>query len=294
LESPLSPKQDIIEQLLSERESLEALEQAAVKARKLGVSEQAILEAKFLFHVDRAEDAEIAALLPRFIKQRDQFKLADSEIFGSEDDWLAVVEYVHAIAAMEKGDKSAFKHHITEAFWLSPRQGAVFAPHIDRVRLLDAMKKVRVDLAEPFSDILEAKTASLGELVAGYDGLLLHFWSPLSPECEATLSDFFVTAESLIENRVAVVSILPETSEKVVAAAKSMLAGTKRDVPGKWIVDSTESPVTETLRIQTLPTVVLLSKEGRVLFNGHPTNGDFWEALKTLNPAIVRPEAKEE
>lgn len=56
----MSPKDDVMEQLFSERESAEALEKAIQSARKLGISEQAILESKFLFHIDRAEDAEIA------------------------------------------------------------------------------------------------------------------------------------------------------------------------------------------------------------------------------------------
>ncbi|MBC7980995.1 MAG: hypothetical protein H7Y36_10575, partial [Armatimonadetes bacterium] len=44
-ESPMLPKEDALEQLLSERESLEALEKAVIEARALGITEQAILEA---------------------------------------------------------------------------------------------------------------------------------------------------------------------------------------------------------------------------------------------------------
>lgn len=142
----LSAKEEIMEQLFSERDSSEALAQAILSARKLGVSEQAILESKFLFHVDRAEDAELAKMLPQLLKQSEHFKLSESEIFGSEDDWLAIVEYVRAIAALQVGDKQAFKKHITEAFWLSPRQGAAFAPHIERLRLMDAMSEVEIDM----------------------------------------------------------------------------------------------------------------------------------------------------
>ena len=291
--SPLSPKEDALEQLLSERESQEALDKAVITARKLGISEQAILEARFLFHIDRAEDAEIAVLLPEFLKLKENFKLADSEIFGSEDDWLAVVEYVQAIDAMQKGDKKGFKHHITEAFWLSPRQGAAFAPHIDRMRLMDAMKAVRVDLTRSYVNTLDAESVSLGEILGKRKGILLHFWSPWSRECEATLPDFFITAEHLISKDVAVASILPETSQKVMADAKAMLESTGKKIPGAWIVDTKKAPISNQLRIQSVPAVVLLSADGRVLFNGDPTNEDFWKALEKLNPEIQRPEMRE-
>jgi len=292
-ESPLSPKEDALEQLLSERESKEALDKAIADARKLEISEQVILEARFLFHVDRAEDAEIAALLPDFLKQSEKFKLTESEVFGSEDDWLAVVQYVQAIDAMQKGDKDAFKKHITEAFWLSPRQGAAFAPHIDRIRLMDAMKAIRVDMARPYKNILEADSVSIGEILGKRKGILLHFWSPWSRECEATLPDFFLTAEHLITKDVAVVSILPETSAKVMTDAKAMLESTEKKIPGAWIVDTKKSPISYKLRIQSVPAVVLISSEGSVLYNGHPANEEFWKALEKLNPTIERPETRE-
>jgi hypothetical protein len=293
-ETPMTPKEDAIEQLLSERESLQALNKAAAAARALGVSEQAVLEARFLFHVDRAEDAEIAALLPEFLGMKDKFQLTDSEIFGSVDDWLAVTEYVHALASLQKGDKAGFKQHITEAFWLSPKQGAAFAPHIDRIRLMDAMKQVKVDFAIPYKDTLGGKDVTMGDVIGERKGLLLHFWSPWSRECEATLADFFITAEHLLAKDIAVASVLPETSAKVIADAKAMLTATGKKIPGAWIVDTLKTPVSAKLKVQSVPAVVLISAEGGILFNGHPTDEEFWKSLEKLSPEIVRPEMREE
>ncbi|MBC7979332.1 MAG: thioredoxin family protein [Armatimonadetes bacterium] len=293
-ESPMLPKEDALEQLLSERESLEALEKAVVEARALGITEQAILEARFLFHVDRNEDVEISALLPEFIRRKKIFKLSDSEIFANEEDWLAVTEYVQAIAALQRGENAAFKQHITEAFWLSPKQGAAFAPHIERMRLMDAMKDIRVDFSMKHISILTGDEVSLESILGEKKGLLLHFWSPLSQECEATLADFFITAADLLEKDMAVASILPETSDKVMEEAKKMLVETEKKIPGAWLVDTKQSPLGQRLKVQSVPVMVLLSANGHVLFNGHPTEDDFWEALGKLNPAIKRPDAREE
>ena len=118
----VSPRAAAMEHLFAERESPAALQAAIEQARKHNISEQAILEARFLFLVDRHDDDAIAALLPEFVKHRATFNLDDSKIFACKEDWLAVNEYVEAIAALNKGDKAAFKQHITEAFWLSPRR----------------------------------------------------------------------------------------------------------------------------------------------------------------------------
>lgn len=292
-ESPLSPKEDAIEQLLSERESPEALQKAIAAARALKVAEQAILEARFLFHVDRAEDKEIAALLPEFLAFKDKFKLDDSEIFAGVDDWLAVTEYVQALSALEKGDKDGFKRHITEAFWLSPRQGAAFAPHIDRIRLMDAMKAVRIDFEKDYNDALTGKPVSLGAIIGDKKGLLLHFWSPWSQECEATITDFLITAEYLAVNNVAVASILPETSAKVIADARAMLGAAEKKISGSWIVDSEKNSISSLLKVQSVPVVVLVSSDGAILFNGHPTDEEFWRSLGKINPNIARPEMRD-
>ena len=45
------------------------------------------------------------------------------------------------------------------------------------------------------------------------------------------------------------------------------------------------------LRIQNLPAMVLVSTDGKVLFNGDPTDEKFWEALHQIDARITRPEA---
>jgi hypothetical protein len=40
--------------------------------------------------------------------------------------------------------------------------------------------------------------------------------------------------------------------------------------------------------------MVLVSPEGRVLFNGHPSEDRLWETLSGIAPDIVRPPLKEE
>lgn len=289
----MTPREDSIEELLSVRDSSESLSKAIAAARLLEVPEQVILEARFLFHVDRAEDDEIAKLLPEIEIQKAKFDLAESEIFASTDDWLAVTEYVAALAALEKGDKADFKQHITEAFWLSPRQGAAFAPHIDRIRLMDAMKSVRVNFEKPYKNTLAEGAMTLGEILGDRKALLLHFWSPWSRECEATLVDFFITADYLNSKGVAVASILPETSEKIATDARLMLAATEKEAPGAWVVDTKKAPLATKLRVQSVPAVVIISEDGRVIFNGHPTDDKFWEELEKIDSGIQRPEMRE-
>ena len=264
------------------------MQAAITQARQQGINEQVILEARFLFLVDRHDDAAIAALLPEFTKRRASFNLDDSKTFACKDDWLAVNEYVEAIAALNQGDTPAFKQHITEAFWLSPRQAAAFAPHIERLHLQEAMRSIKIDFAARFITIESAQPETLKKLLGDKQALLLHFWSPWSDESEAAMADFSATAKVLVANKVAVVSILPQASAKLLTDARAALKTLAAKPPGAWLVDEKSHPLARELRVLSLPTMVLVATDGRVLFNGHPADDALWQALLKVNPAIRR------
>jgi thiol-disulfide isomerase/thioredoxin len=280
-----------LEKLLAERESPQALERVIRDARAAGVGEQAILEARFLFHVDNQDDASIAAMLPGVLERRATFRLADSAIFSVEEDWLAVVEYVQSVAALAKGDKDAFKKHITEAFWLSPRQAAAFAPHIERMRLDETMRGFKIDLATECAPVTAGEAVSLKSLLAGKKALLLHFWSPWSHECEAAMPDFITTASTLSSKGFAVVSLVPARARTMLDDAAATIASVSGADASAWLVDPEGGELARKLRVQNLPTMVVVAADGEVLFNGTPDDPRLWEGFKKIDAEIVRPAA---
>lgn len=286
-----TPREIALENLLSERDSIKKLEAVITAAKKGGIGEQSILEARFLYHVDRKEDDAIAAMLPQFLTQKEAFKVEDSAIFSVKEDWLAVVEYVQAIAALKKGDKDAFKSHITEAFWLSPRQASAFAPHIERLRLEESMRSVRIDFENKFLPLAGGDAVPLKSFIKDKKAMLLHFWSPASRECEATLPDYFATAKAFEEKGLAMVSIMPGGSPDFLTDARTKLKPLGPNPPGAWIIDRGENSLARELRIQALPVFAIISNEGRVIFNGDPSDDGLWDALKKIDPQFIRPDS---
>lgn len=282
-------REEALQSLLAERESPAALRRAITKARDAGVCEQAIFEARFLFLVDRHDDDGIAALLPDFTKLDAGFKLGDSAVFATREDWQAVGEYLKALAALKQGDKESFKRHITEAFWLSPQQGAAFAPHIEKLRLEDAMRAIRIDFNKDFKTNNGTGAQSLKKILADRKALLLHFWTPWSDGAEAGMPDFVLTAKTLEAHGVAVVSVLAGDSPKLLKDAAESIKDLGATPPGAWIVDDAAQPLHRMLRVRGFPTMVLVGADGAVLFNGDPADEPLWSALRAINPAIRRP-----
>jgi len=284
-----SPRAAALEALLAERESPAALQRAIDRARQAGVGEQVIFEARFLFLVDRHDDDGIAALLPDFNKLDAAFKLEQSGIFATREDWQAVGEYLNALDALKHGDKAAFKRHITEAFWLSPQQGAAFAPHIDKLRLAEAMKEFKLDFAEEFKTISGDGAQSLKKIIGERKALLLHFWSPWSDGADDGMPDFTATAKVLTHHGIAVASLLPEAAPKLLADAAESIKSIGANPPGAWLADAEADPLHRRLRVRGFPTMVLIGADGTVLFNGDPADDALWQALRKVDPQLARP-----
>jgi thiol-disulfide isomerase/thioredoxin len=282
-------RQEALEKILSERGSAEDFERAIAAARAAGIGGQAILEARFLYQVDKDDDAAIAAMLPDFLKQREAFKIEDSAIFSVQEEWLAVVEYVHAIAALIEGDKEDFKKHITEAFWLNPEQAAAFAPHIERMRMKDSMADVVIDFTLKPSPLAGGEPAALSAFIKEKKAVLLHFWSPWSRECVDAMPDFIATAEPLEKNGIAVISMVQAGMPGLIEEAALMVRPYVDKHVGAWLIDPKIESLARQLRVRKLPTMVIISKEGKVLFNGEPADEKFWETLHHIDARIMRP-----
>jgi hypothetical protein len=287
-ESSQASRQELTKALF-DAESGASFDKALKKAQSGGVPEQTLLEARFLNLINLQDNSGIAALSPEMVARYDSFKLTESHIFGVEEEWQAVVHYGQALAALEKGNQADFKKHIQEAFWLSPRQAGIFAPHIEQLRLEEAMSKVRVDLDKKFIKQGSKEKVSLNTLAKKSPLILLHFWSPWSQECETFQDDFIVTANELTEKNVSVVSILADTASEIIPDANSYRDTVNKKTACFWILDDQISSFTGLLRIPDLPSMVLIDRTGKVLFNGHPSDKRLWVALKKVVPSIERP-----
>lgn len=282
-------RERLIESLMQAPDEL-TLNTAIENGRKADLPEQMILEARFIFLINQNDTAALAALAPVLEAQLPKYSPDDTMIFGVKEDFESIIHYTKALAALQKNDTALFKKHITEAFWLSPAHGTQFAPHINEVRLKEAMAKVTLDLDRTFENQKKGNVkTSLKEIAADSPAFLIHFWSPwVQPSIQA-MPEFAEVAKILTENKIPVSSfLLAGTTESRKDAADFLTADQGR-TPGHWLIDTVKSSLASTLRIATFPTVVLVKKDGTILFNGDPADLTLWQKLATINPTIKPP-----
>ena len=288
-DSPPATQEEKLIQALFESENEDALQKAIAAARKAEISRQAILEARFLFLVDQEDFAAVAALGPVLKEQKASFRIDDSVIFSVEEEFFSIVEYCYALGALEKDDLKGFKHHITEAFWLSPRQATAFAPHIDRLRRDQALADLKIDFARNFTRQADSRKVPLKALAKESAHLIIHFWSPWSNESEAHLPDFLAMVEELNTHKIPVVSVLIEPGNEALSEARKFRAVLPAKKTGDWVVDNSQASLARKLRVLELPTISVLEVDGSVLFSGHPSEKQLWSTLQKINPKLKRP-----
>ena len=261
---------------------------AAAKAAK--ISNQILVEAQFLNLVDNADRPTIAAFAPAIKAQLDKNEMEDSVIFAVKEDFMAIYQYTLALAALEKNDAAAFKKHITEAFWLSPSQAGVFGPHVNEHRLAQKMDTLTLDLEQELEiQNKKSTTTTLKKLLGESPAIALHFWTPWAQESVNSMPDFLATAKVLHKNNIPVASLLITGNEDSRTDGNAFLTEIKPKEEAVWLVDPKEKRLSSKLRIASFPTIVVISKDGSVIFHGHPGSNEFWEKLKKLSPKIARP-----
>ena len=280
-------KEKILEALLNAPDRA-SLKQAIKTGKAAGLPDQIFLEARFIFLVNEDDRAALAAIAPELEGHLPKFSPDDTMLFAVKEDFASIVEYTKALAALQKNDTALFKKHITEAFWLAPSHAAQFAPLIDEMRTEEAMKKITLDLNLKFKNQKsKGESTSLKSIVGESPAFLIHFWSPWVNQSMAAMDEFFTISTTLIKNKIPVASILLSSTSEARRDGDDFLATEEKKSLGHWLVDAEKSSLGSLMRVSSFPTVVLVSHEGKILFNGDPADHRLWEILTGINPEIT-------
>jgi hypothetical protein len=262
---------------------------AVERATKLGIHKQIILEATFLYYVDTENYQGIASLHTEFQAHLAKFDLDESKIFATKEQWQSVVEYSLALLALEKDDQESFKKHITEAYWLSPETASAFSHHITLQRNKKIMQQITIAPDREMLSLETKKPISFKNIIKDNDALILRFWSPWNQQLDTTYPLIDNAAMQCKGNKIAFASVLLENDDQLIINAKEIIAEQKPALACQWLIDSEKKSFGKQLRVSDLPTIIIITKEGKIAYHGTASNNIFWETLTKINPGIKKP-----
>jgi thiol-disulfide isomerase/thioredoxin len=271
------------QKLFDAESTLEEFTKAAEDAAKAGVPSQLLAEAKLVWGLRNANNDYLTKILPELEAAAKNFKPEDSAAVTNQDEFNGLIAYIRALDAKKRGDETALKKHISEALWLSPDQGELFGTTIAEFRKEQKMAKVTVDMKLPITTS-KGEATTLSDQLGKDKAILLDFWATWCGPCINLMPELRKKADLLKKHGIVVAGMNNEGDE-----SKADEVRAKKDMKMPWLVEPKGSPFSEQLGIDSIPRMILLSPDGKVLFNGHPEEPGLWEALKKVDPTIQAP-----
>ena len=277
-----SAAKEALQKLFAPSNSAEQLAELAKEANKLGIPRQQIIEARLVWGLRNQDSAFLAKLLPEVEVLAANFDPAQAAAMPNAEAVQSFAAYIRALKAQEGNDAEGFKKHILEAIWLQPGQATVFIQSIEKTRREAKMAALTVDMKLPITDSMGEAT-TLGDVVAGKKAILIDFWASWCGPCMQLMPALKKKGESLPAHGI-VVAAMNKDDENALSIAERIRKEQDMKIP--WLIEPPERPFTKLFEIDSIPRMILISPEGKVLFNGHPEDPALWAALKKLDASI--------
>ena len=164
---------------------------------------------------------------------------------------------------------------------MGPRIQAFMRPRMEaaKAREREEEKKLMANLRVPMD--LEIQTSggektTLGDLAKGKKGVLLDFWASWCGPCMSLMPELEKKARKLGPKGIVVAGMNTENAGKAESVRK------KREIEFSWLVEPNGRPLSQMLKINSIPRMILVAPDGKVLFNGHPMDDELVSTLSDL------------
>jgi len=164
---------------------------------------------------------------------------------------------------------------------MGPRIQAFMRPRMEaeQARDREEEKKLMANLRVPMDleiQTSEGEKTTLGDLVKGKKGVLLDFWASRCGPCMTLMHELEKKAEKLGLRGVLEAGMNTEN------AGKAEIVRNKRKIAFSWLVEPDGRPLSQMLKINSIPRMILVAPDGKVLFNGHPMDDQLVSTLADL------------
>lgn len=271
------------------RDAEKSFDEAYAAAKEAGVSEAFLVEAQTLNFLSTGNMTRLHETLDDLEAVRGSLEYGLDKPFHSERQLIGLVASLRAIKAYEANDIETFEKEAAKSFVNSPEYNQAFGlmQLMTEVREKEVQEEAMANLRVPM-DLkivsVEGESRTLGEWLSGNQALLLDFWASWCGPCIQLMPELRAKAESLLDQGIFVAGMNTDADDPVGKAKQTREQHKMQSVP--WLLEPAERPLSQLLMINSIPRMVLIGPEGKVLYNGHPMDPSLKTALAKLDVKI--------
>jgi thiol-disulfide isomerase/thioredoxin len=254
---------------------------ALQQAKEAGFPAQLLLEAQIARSLFTRDHQALASLKQPLVDAGANLNIEMSRLFHNRQAYDSMVQGLSALEANQKGDEAAFEKHIKEALWLAPEpMQELYLQWLNSTRKEARMKKIVVPLDQQILTA-EGGQTTLTQLLGGNKALLLDFWASWCAPCIVAMDGINEKSTKLAGQGVVMVGINTEGDAAIASDIKK-----QKQVKLPWLLEEIGGAYTTLFETDAIPQYVLVSSEGKVLFNGHPEDPALKSALKKIGVTL--------
>jgi hypothetical protein len=271
------------------RDVEKSFEDAYTAAKDAGVAEAFLVEAMTLNYLSTGNMPSLYENLGKLELAIDSLEFGMDKPFHSARQLIGMVASLRAIQAYEASDIETFEKEAVKSYVNSPEYNEAFGLMrlMTEVRQKEVQESAMANLRLPMDLKIasaDGETRTLSEWLSGNQALLLDFWASWCGPCIQLMPELRAKAESLPDQGIFVAAMNTDADDPIGKAKQTREQHNMQVVP--WLIEPAERPLSQLLMINSIPRMILVGPEGKVLYNGHPMDPGLKTALAKLDVKI--------
>ncbi|EDY83728.1 antioxidant, AhpC/TSA family [Verrucomicrobiia bacterium DG1235] len=260
-------------------------ESALAKAIENGMAEDFVLEAEIVRTLSTGNVEAMFDLVPRIDAVGEDFRYGVGRDFFSAKQLAGFADTLRCVIAFKEGDMEGFEKFAVESFAKAPDFNGAFGigELLARQRMTEAAESAMSDFRVPMDMELantDGESKTLAEWMGDDKAMLVDFWASWCGPCIRLMPKLKEKQASLSAQGIFVAGINTDRNDQLNNALKIRDREGMESVP--WLLDRNGGDLSGMLMIDSIPRMVLIDREGTVLYNGHPVDPALGVALSKL------------